>query len=195
MRRTVAWLIVVTGVAMATAAAAQTPPPAAPATQAAQPAPTPQPPAPPPAQPAAQPAAPPAAPPTAQPAAPPLPQEPPTEAYTYNPEGRRDPFVSLLLRGTDLRGGPMTRPAGVPGLLIGEVTIKGIVKTPRGFIAMLLSPDNKTFIVRPNDRLLDGTVKAITGDAVVFSQEVNDPLSLVKQREVRKPLRALQEGK
>jgi len=183
MRRTVAWLIVVTGVAMATAAAAQTPPPAAPATQAAQPAPTPQPPAPPPAQPAAQ------------PAAPPLPQEPPTEAYTYNPEGRRDPFVSLLLRGTDLRGGPMTRPAGVPGLLIGEVTIKGIVKTPRGFIAMLLSPDNKTFIVRPNDRLLDGTVKAITVDAVVFSQEVNDPLSLVKQREVRKPLRALQEGK
>jgi type IV pilus assembly protein PilP len=165
MRRSFAWLIVVIGVATATASLAQTPPqPTAPGTQAAQPA-------------------------------PPRPQAPPTEAYTYNPEGRRDPFVSLLRRGTDLRGGPMTRPEGVAGLLIGEVTIKGIVKSPRGFIAMVLSPDNKTFIVRPNDRLFDGTVKAITVDAVVFSQEVNDPLSLVKQREVRKPLRALQEGK
>jgi type IV pilus assembly protein PilP len=139
-------------------------------------------------------AAKPAAPPTqAAPAQPPA--APPAEAYTYNPEGRRDPFISMLLRGFDLRGGPMTRPEGVPGLLISEVTVRGIVKSPKGFIAMLISPDNKTYIVRPNDRLFDGTIRAITVDAVVFLQEVNDPLSLVKQREVRKPLRALQEGK
>ena len=37
--------------------------------------------------------------------------------------------------------------------------------------------------------MFDGTVKAITQDAVVFSQDVNDPLSLVKQREVRKAIR------
>jgi hypothetical protein len=179
MKRRVAWLIVLTGVATASAALAQAP---------AKPAPT--------GTQAAQPAARPAPPPAAQPpAAAPVPQAPPAEAYTYNPEGRRDPFISMLLRGIDLRGGPMTRPEGVPGLLITEVTVKGIVKSPRGFVAMLLSPDNKTYIVRPNDRLFDGTIKAITVDAVVFSQEVNDPLSLVKQREVRKPLRALQEGK
>ena len=75
------------------------------------------------------------------------------------------------------------------------MTLKGIVKSSRGLIAMVVAPDNKTYIVRPNDRLFDGTVRTITVDAVVFSQEVNDPLSLVKQREVRKPLRALQEGK
>jgi type IV pilus assembly protein PilP len=182
MRRRVAWLIVLTGVATASAALAQTPAkPAPPATQAAQPAAKPAQPTPTPTQPATAPAQPPAA--------------PPTEAYTYNPEGRRDPFISMLLRGIDLRGGPMTRPEGVRGLLISEVTVKGIVKSSRGFIAMLLSPDNKTYIVHSNDRLFDGTIKAITVDAVVFSQEVNDPLSLVKQREVRKPLRALQEGK
>lgn len=118
----------------------------------------------------------------------------PAEGYTYNPEGRRDPFVSLLQRGTDLRG-PTNRPEGIAGLIIAEITVKGIVKTPRGFFAMVVGPDNRTLIVRPNDRLFDGAVRAITQTEIVFSQEVNDPLSLVKQREVRKPLRALQEGK
>ena len=42
---------------------------------------------------------------------------------------------------------------------------------------------------------MDGTVKQITQDTVVFSQDVNDPLSLVKQREVRKTLRSSEEGR
>ena len=32
--------------------------------------------------------------------------------------------------------------------------------------------------MHPNDRLLDGTVKAITADSIVIVQDVNDPLSL-----------------
>jgi hypothetical protein len=40
---------------------------------------------------------------------------------------------------------------------------------------------------------MDGTVGAITADAVVFVQQVNDPLSPVKQREIRKPLRPIGE--
>ena len=59
-----------------------------------------------------------------------------------------------------------------------------------GFIAMIQAPDNKTYIVRAGDKLMDGTVKSITQDSVIFSQDVNDPLSLVKQREVPKPVRA-----
>jgi hypothetical protein len=35
-----------------------------------------------------------------------------------------------------------------------------------------------------------GRVKAIVQDAVVFSQDGNDPLSLVKQKEIRKNLRS-----
>jgi len=38
--------------------------------------------------------------------------------------------------------------------------------------------------------LADGSVKTITQDGVVFSQDVHDPLSLVKQREVPKRVRA-----
>ncbi len=36
---------------------------------------------------------------------------------------------------------------------------------------------------------MDGSIKSIAQDAVVFSQDVNDPLSLVKEREVRKTIR------
>ena len=127
---------------------------------------------------------------TAKPAQPPPPPEPP--GYTYDPEGRRDPFVSLLMRGSD-PGSAATRPPGPPGLLINEVIVKGIVRDRSGFIAMIQGPDTKTFIVRTGEKLMDGTVKAITADTVIFSQEVSDPLSLVKQREVRKAVRPLED--
>jgi len=139
---------------------------------------------------------PPAQPAPAQPAqAPPAAAQapPPAEVYTYNPDGRRDPFVSLGARGTDMRSD--SRPEGLGGLLINDITVRGVFKSPERITAMLQSPDNRTYIVHINDRLFDGFIKAITVDTVVFSQDVNDPLSLVKQREVRKPIRPLQEGK
>jgi type IV pilus assembly protein PilP len=117
------------------------------------------------------------------------------DVYTYNPEGRRDPFVSLLIRGGDMKPTRESRPDGLPGLLISEISLRGILKDKTGFVAMVSGPDNKTHIIRGNDKVFDGTVKAITADSVIFSQDVNDPLSLVKQREVRKYLRATQEGK
>ena len=115
-------------------------------------------------------------------------------AFTYNPAGRRDPFISLLGRGSDPRSSA-NRPAGVPGLLIGEVNIKGIIRDRVGFAAMIQGSDNKTYVVKPGDRLMDGTVKSILQDAVVFSQDVSDPLSLVKQREIRKNLRSPEGGR
>ena len=120
------------------------------------------------------------------------PAPPPPPAYTYEPEGRRDPFVSLLARGSD-PSSAASRPPGLAGLLINEVIVKGIVRDRSGFIAMIQGPDTKTFIVRGGDKLMDGTVKSITADTVVFSQDVNDPLSLVKQREVRKAVRPLED--
>jgi hypothetical protein len=117
----------------------------------------------------------------------------PAEIYTYNPEGRRDPFVSLLFRGADQKAD--ARPAGPAGLVINEISIRGIIRDRTSFVAMVAGPDNKTHIVHQNDKLFDGSVKAITADSVIFSQNVTDPLSLVKQREVRKYLRTTQEEK
>jgi hypothetical protein len=145
---------------------------------------------PPPQQPPPPGAPPPAPSPGAQPPAPPPPlaQDP----YTYGGVGRRDPFVSLLGRGTDARG-QSSRPAGVAGLLVNEVSVRGIVQTAKGYVALIQGPDNRSYMVRPHDRLLDGTVKAIMKDQVIFSQEVNDPLSLIKVKEVPKRIR--EEGK
>jgi Tfp pilus assembly protein PilP len=114
--------------------------------------------------------------------------------FTYNPEGRRDPFVSLAGRGNDPKAQGV-RPPGVPGLLINEVSVKGIVRNSVGFVALIQGPDNKTYVVKAGDRLMDGAVKSIVQDAVVFSQDVNDPLSLVKQKEIRKVLRSAEGGR
>ena len=174
----VALLILVLGVSISAQQRGATAPQALPSAQ--QPAP----------QPAPQPAA--AAPP--QPAPPVAKPGEPGAPFTYNPEGRRDPFVSLLGKGSDGRG-QGTRPPGVPGLLINEVSIKGIVRNSAGFVALIQGSDNKTYVVKAGDRLLDGTVKSIVADAVVFSQDVSDPLSLVKQKEIRTPLRSAEGGR
>ena len=121
-------------------------------------------------------------------------QTAPPEVYSYDPAGRRDPFVSLLNRGAEL--GPLSeRPTGLAGLSVNEVSLRGIILSEGAYIAVLQAPDNKTYLVRGEDQLFDGSVKSITADAVIFLQEVNDPLSLVKEREVRRGLRDAEEGR
>jgi type IV pilus assembly protein PilP len=135
--------------------------------------------------------------PASQPAAP-QPQTPPAappDAYSYNPEGRRDPFLSLLGAGAD-RGGPQAkRGDGVAAMTVAEISVRGILQSRGMLIAMVQGPDNKTYMLRQGDRLADGAVQAVTAEGLVIMQEVNDPLSLVKQRVVRKPLRSLEDVK
>lgn len=118
------------------------------------------------------------------------------QGYDYDPQGRRDPFVSLIRRGTDVAGSaPAARPAGLPGLSTSEVSLRGTIKGRDGFVAMLQGADNKTYLARVGDRLLDGTIRAIAADAVTIRQTVKDPLSLDTEREVRKVLRQPEEAK
>ncbi|MGE3276110.1 MAG: hypothetical protein AB7O67_13430 [Vicinamibacterales bacterium] len=132
--------------------------------------------------PPAAPAEPTAAPPDGPPSPPPN--------YSYSPDGRRDPFVGLLNRGVgDGRSATATRPAGPAGLLVDEIVVRGVIRTTDGFVAMIAGPNGRSYTVRPGDRLLDGRIRAITPEALIILQEVNDPLSLEKQREVRKRLR------
>lgn len=109
-------------------------------------------------------------------------------AYSYDPAGRRDPFISLIGRGVE-PSAQAVRPPGLAGLMISEVVVKGVLRDRTGFLVMLRAPDNKTYTVKVGAKLLDGSVKSISQDKVIFSQDVNDPLSLVKQREVPKPVR------
>ena len=122
----------------------------------------------------------------------------PPANYEYAGDGRRDPFVSLVNRGADPRstgGQPVKRAEGVPGLLTSELTVRGIVQTRGVWVAMVAGIDGKVYSVRAGDTLGDGVVREVTAAAVVIMQEVNDPLSLAKQREVRKLLRGGEEVK
>jgi Tfp pilus assembly protein PilP len=117
--------------------------------------------------------------------------------FTYNPEGRRDPFVNLLRRGTGVDTSAHTgaRPAGIKGLGAGEVTLKGTLASQGSYVAILQGVDSRTYVVHPGEKLYDGTVRSITADALVIIQQVNDPLSKETQREVRKTLRQTEEAR
>jgi Tfp pilus assembly protein PilP len=126
-----------------------------------------------------------------------LPTPPPN--FEYAAQGRRDPFISLVDRGKDqsTQNGAATakRAEGVPGMLTGELTVRGIMQTRGAWVAMVAGPDGKVYTVRAGDKLADGVIRQVNATSVVILQEVNDPLSLEKQREVRKFLRGGDEVK
>lgn len=143
------------------------------------------------AQAPAQPTTPPAQAPAAGTApAPPSPPTPPAN-YTYAVDGRRDPFVALINRAGVQRGStrPEVRAEGLAGLTCDELVVRGIIQVGGGWRAMVAGPSGKAYTVQAGDRLADGTIRTISAESVVILQQVNDPLSLEKQREVRKFLR------
>jgi Tfp pilus assembly protein PilP len=73
--------------------------------------------------------------------------------------------------------------------------LRGTMQSRTGYVALVEGTDKKTYIVKAGDKLLDGTVRTITANLMVILQQVNDPLSLEKQREVRKTLRQTDEAK
>ena len=109
------------------------------------------------------------------------------DSYHYDPQGRRDPFQSLI--GPTPKLQPGQRPPGLPGFLIDEIKLQGIVKTrQQGLVAMVNGPDNKGYLMRIGQKVLDGEVIRMTSGSVVFRQEVNDPTRIERFREVVKDL-------
>ncbi len=138
----------------------------------------------------AQASVPPPSPAVASPAATP----PAQEAYTNRSEGRRDPFLNLTGLGTDSKV-TSRRGEGPAGLTVGEISVRGVMQSRGSLVAMIQGPDNRTYLVHSGDKLLDGTIKTVLPQGLVIVQEVNDPLSLIKMREVRKMLRSLEDAK
>jgi Tfp pilus assembly protein PilP len=114
--------------------------------------------------------------------------------FTYDPGDRRDPFVSLLFRGGDTPA-TGTRAGGLAGLSASEVSLRGTLRSGGVWVGILQGADGKNYTVRAGDRLADGTVQAISAEELVVTQQVNDPLSLEREREVRKMLRQSDEAR
>lgn len=108
------------------------------------------------------------------------------EAYHYDPQGRRDPFQSLIGPAPKLQRDHIEGPAG---FLIDEIKLEGVIRTrQQGLIGMIAGPDNKGYMIKVGDKVLDGEVIRVTPASVVFRQEVNDPTRIERFREVVKEL-------
>ncbi len=127
----------------------------------------------------------------------PAPPALPPDGYTYDPQGRRDPFLSLMRphRGVASDPSAAKRADGLVGLSTNEITLKGTMVSHGQYVALVQGVDNKTYIVHANEAVLDGVVRAITATSMTIRQRVSDPLSLEKQRDVRKLLRLTDDGK
>jgi hypothetical protein len=94
--------------------------------------------------------------------------------YRYESRGRRDPFVNPTLKqeraAVDETPVPVVRPDGLPGVLVSEVKLSGIVHSSDQIMnkAMLVVGRN-TYFAKKGDSLFDGVIKEIRPNEVVFA--------------------------
>ena len=113
--------------------------------------------------------------------------------FLYQSAGLRDPFVSLAF-GVEVL--PLAaRPPGLQGMLIQEITLKGIVKTKDHYIAMIQGTDNKSYFARKGEKLYDGRIQSMNEARVIFRREINNPLRIESFQQVEKVLNPVEEGK
>jgi hypothetical protein len=112
--------------------------------------------------------------------------------YTYDPSGRRDPFVNLLI-GIKAKG-----PAAPKGALtVGDAKVVGITQGKEGYTAIIVGADNKARFMKAGDKLFDGQIIAIEKEKVIFRQdfaEENPAAPGLRSKEVEKRLNPVQEG-
>jgi hypothetical protein len=95
--------------------------------------------------------------------------------------GKRDPFFSPVVQQQG--SGCST---GKKCLEIGNINVRGVVKSDNGFIAVVTNNLNKAYFLRENDPVFNGYVVKITGDSVTFQETVQDKLGKTSTREVTK---------
>ena len=113
--------------------------------------------------------------------------------YMYVPEGRRDPFQTLLRDVTGSEAGKKTDDINLPPLqrvTVAELTVIGIVWGGFGYTAMLQTPDGRGYTVQRGARIgnNNGVVSAITEKAVVVEERFTDIYGKKQVREYAKPL-------
>jgi len=102
----------------------------------------------------------------------------------YNANGRRDPFISPVVS----HAGGSGCSTGKKCLEIGNVNLRGVVRSEGGFIAVVSNGLNKAYFLRENDPVFCGYVMKITGDSIVFQETLQDRLGKTFTREVTKKI-------
>lgn len=101
------------------------------------------------------------------------------------PSRRRDPFVSIIQ--TRSVAGPACA-TGKKCLIINQIVLKGIVKSPEGMLALVENGQRKSYFLRENDPVFNGQVVRITPDSIVFRERVVDRLGREIKRDIVKTL-------
>ena len=107
---------------------------------------------------------------------------PKAEDKKWAMNGKRDPFFSPVVQQPSGSGCS----TGKKCLEIGNINLRGVVKSDSGFIAVVTNSLNKAYFLRENDPVFNGYVVKITGDSVVFQETVEDKLGKPFTREVVK---------
>jgi hypothetical protein len=107
---------------------------------------------------------------------------PKPEEKKWAMNGKRDPFFSPVVQQTSGSGCS----TGKKCLEIGQINVRGIVKSQDGFIAVVTNSLNKAYFLHENDPVFNGFVLRITGDSVVFQETYQDKLGKPVTREVTK---------
>jgi hypothetical protein len=112
--------------------------------------------------------------------------------YSYDPGGRRDPFISLL-------GGVKVKLPATPkgALTVTDAQVVGITRGKEGYVAIIMGSDKKARFMKTGDKLYDGEIISIEAEKVVFRQDLtedNPTAPGLKSKEVTKRLHPVQEG-
>lgn len=118
------------------------------------------------------------------------------EDYFYNPSGRRDPFLSLLVLARESDRARMT--GDIPPLerhAIPEMRVIGIVAGPSGYVAMLEMPDGRGYSVREGSIVgrNKGVVRRIDRGSVIVEEALKTRLGELQQRKYTLELRKKEE--
>jgi hypothetical protein len=101
----------------------------------------------------------------------------------FNKTAKRDPFLTIIQSPGQVNTSCTT---GKKCLVIGQIVLKGIVKSGNGMLALVENQYRKAYFLRENDPVFNGQVVKITADSVVFRETVVDRVGRESAREVVK---------
>jgi hypothetical protein len=104
------------------------------------------------------------------------------------PQGRRDPFITLVGKQTGGGGPTVNLPPGKGGLQVSTLILQGIVSGPNGMIAVVANPQKSVYFLHVGDELFDGRVDKIEIGSVLFHEVGKDAFGKPVEREVTRKL-------
>ncbi|HVP63331.1 MAG TPA: hypothetical protein VMT82_00460 [candidate division Zixibacteria bacterium] len=100
------------------------------------------------------------------------------------PGKKRDPFVSPIVE--KVNKAPCS--AGKKCLPVADATLKGVIHTRQGDVAVVVNPEDKAYFLRVNDPVFDGVVLSISRNSIVFRETYSDAMGRALTREVVKKI-------